>query len=340
LGDALLFKYCRLSTASIFILLALLALPSCGEEDNPSSESPTFKNPVYDTNFPDPHIIRADGEYYAYSTNDSGANVPTLRSENLVDWTVGEDAMPQLAPWTAPGMTWAPEVLHREDDKYVLYYTAATAAAGKQCIGHALSDSPGGPFVDRDEEPFICQVDQGGSIDASPFVDDGATYLFWKNDGNCCGLDTFIYAQKLSANGLEREGEPVKLLTQDAAWEGDLVEAPVMWKHADKYYLFFSANAYYNESYAVGYATCEGPLGPCEDAPENPILKTANGAAGPGHTAIVEDDDADTWMAYHAWPPDAIGSTIPGRTLWVDQLTWQNGKPVVEGPTKDRQPVP
>jgi beta-xylosidase len=139
---------------------------------------------------------------------------------------------------------------------------------------------------------------------------------------------------------LEREGEPVKLLTQDAAWEGDLVEAPLMWEHAGNYYLFFSANAYYNESYAVGYATCEGPLGPCEDAPENPILKTANGAAGPGHPAIIEDNDGDTWMAYHAWPPDAIGSTIPGRILWLDELTWQNGKPVVEGPTKDQQPVP
>ncbi|MDQ5828631.1 MAG: family 43 glycosylhydrolase, partial [Actinomycetota bacterium] len=94
-------------------------------------------------------------------------------------WTVGENAMPELAPWTAPGKTWAPEVLHREDGKYALYYTAASAASGKQCIGHALSDSPGGPFVDRDEEPFICQVDPGGSIDASPFVDDGTLYLFW-----------------------------------------------------------------------------------------------------------------------------------------------------------------
>ena len=27
--------------------------------------------------------------------------------------------MPELAPWTAPGKTWAPEVLRREDGKYV-----------------------------------------------------------------------------------------------------------------------------------------------------------------------------------------------------------------------------
>ena len=110
-----MFRYCRFSTASIFIFVALLALPGCAEEDKPASESPTFKNPVYDANFPDPHIIRADGKYYAYSTNDSGANVPTLRSGNLVDWTMGEDAMPELASWTFPGKTWAPEVLHRED---------------------------------------------------------------------------------------------------------------------------------------------------------------------------------------------------------------------------------
>jgi hypothetical protein len=86
-----LFKYRRLTTALIFIFVSLPALSGCGGEGSPASESEklTLKNPVYDANFPDPHIIRADGKYYAYSTNDSGANVPTLRSENLVDWTIG-----------------------------------------------------------------------------------------------------------------------------------------------------------------------------------------------------------------------------------------------------------
>ena len=323
--------------------VVMLAFLGCGGSGRPESSGgpETFENPVYKGNFPDPFVLRVGDTYYAYSTNDETSNVPLLRSDDLVRWRRGRDAMPELAPWVSPGYTWAPEVLLRDDGKYVLYYTAASTAHQVQCIGHAISDSPEGPFVDTNREPFICQANEGGSIDASPFVDDdGSLYLYWKNDGNAVGLDTYIYARRLSPEGLKLVGKPERLVTQDAGWEGDLVEAPLMWKRDGDYYLFFSANAYDSENYAVGYATCEGPLGPCRDAPENPILKTANGAAGPGHNAIIETDGGQTWTLYHAWPPDAVGFVPPGRLLWMDQLVWKDGKPTIKGPTSGPQPVP
>ncbi len=329
------------------VLILALALAGCGQNAGSEPSEPaspagpeTFKNPVYDANFPDPFVLRAGETYHAYSTNDAEANVPTLRSRDLVGWEEGKDAMPRLAPWVAPGQTWAPEVLDLGGG-YVLYYTAASAAEGRQCLGHAVSDSPEGPFVDRDERPLVCQVREGGSIDASPFVDgDGTPYLLWKNDGNAVGRDTYIYSQKMSADGLDLLGEPVRLFKQGADWEGELVEAPVMWRHDSEYYLFYSANAYYNKTYAVGYAKCEGPLGPCEKAPENPILRTGDGAVGPGHVAVVEDGAGGSWVAYHAWPPDAVGSVYPGRVLWIDRLTWKGDKPTIEGPTEGRQRAP
>ncbi|MDP9350697.1 MAG: glycoside hydrolase family 43 protein [Chloroflexota bacterium] len=300
-----------------------------------------FTNPVYESNFPDPHVLEVDGTYYAYATNDDNGNVQTLQSKDLVNWTEGPDAMPELAPWVNPGKTWAPEVLRRKDGKYILYYTADSAADVSQCIGRAVSDSPLGPFVDRSNEPFICQVDEGGSIDASPFVDsDGTQYLLWKNDGNCCSLPTYLYAQQLSPDGLKLVGKSARLAREDAMWEGNLVEAPTMWKEEDSYYLFYSANAFDSELYAMGYATCETPLGPCKDAPENPILTSKNGALGPGHQTIIQDDDGEEWLVYHAWPPDAVGSTYPGRVMWIDRLRWENGKPIVDGPTAAPQPEP
>lgn len=328
------------------VLFLMLGLVGCGggpgsEERGSSAEKETFKNPVYDMNFPDPFVLRAGDTYHAYSTNDADANVPTLQSRDLVRWKKGPDAMPDLASWVTPGDTWAPEVLHREGGGYILYYTAASTAEGRQCLGRAVSDLPEGPFVDRDERPFVCQPDEGGSIDASPFVDeDGTPYLLWKNDGNAVGRDTYIYAQEMSADGLELVGDSVRLLKQDAAWEGELIEAPAMWGRDGEYYLFYSANAYYDESYAVGYATCEGTLGPCEKAPENPILSTGAGAVGPGHVTVIEDGEGETWVAYHAWPPDAVGSEFPGRVLWLDPLAWERGKPEVEGPTEARQLAP
>jgi len=300
-----------------------------------------FTNPVYTEDFPDPFVLAAGGTYYVYGTNSADANVQTLTSKDLVEWTRGDDALPELGSWAIEGKTWAPEVLAVTDDRYVLYYTANAVEEGKQCIGVAVASDPGGLFVDEHAKPLVCQTDEGGSIDASPFTDEGGRhYLLWKNDGNCCGLDTYIYAQRLTANGVKLVGKPARLVRQDASWEAHLVEAPTLWREGDQLYLFFSANDYASELYATGYATCEAPLGPCVDAPENPILATKCEAAGPGHQTLVRDEDGDTWIVYHAWPPDAVGSVLPGRLLWIDQLDWVGGKPVVRGPTCTAQPLP
>ena len=54
---------------------------------------------------------------------------------------------------------------------------------------------------------------------SAPFVaTDGTAYLYWKNDGNAVGKDTWISVQRLSADGLRLEGEPKRLLRQDLLW--------------------------------------------------------------------------------------------------------------------------
>jgi beta-xylosidase len=267
--------------------------------------------------------------------------VPVLRSSDLVRWRPAGDALPALGSWALTGKTWAPEVLQLRDGTFVLYYTALSLNPGSQCLGSAVATSPEGPFVDESARPLVCQAAEGGSIDANPFADDdGSLYLLWKNDGNSIGEDTFIYAQRLSGDGLRLLGRRARLVRQDAGWEGQLVEAPTLWREGERLVLFFSANKYFDATYAVGYATCRTPLGPCEDAPENPILRTACRAVGPGHQALVRDGEGRTWILYHAWPPDAVGSTSPGRVLWLDRLVWRAGKPDVLGPTCGAQQRP
>ncbi len=139
----------------------------------------------------------------------------------------------------------------------------------------------------------------------------------------------------------------------DAPWEmpvNSRIEAPTIWLHDGTYYLFFSANAYYAATYAVGYATADNVLGPYTDAEENPILHgdlaDLNAdpelqAAGPGHQSIIADDDGDLWMAYHAWDRDAIGYDRAGaRTMWIDELVFEDGAPVLLGPDSEPQPAP
>jgi hypothetical protein len=55
---------------------------------------------------------------------------------------------------------------------------------------------------------------------------------------------------------------------------------------------------------------------------------------------VVTDRSGQTWLLYHAWRPDAVGSTDPGRQLWLDRLDWIGGHPVARGPTGTPQPTP
>ncbi|HEY0069128.1 MAG TPA: glycoside hydrolase family 43 protein [Chloroflexia bacterium] len=301
-----------------------------------------FLNPVIRTDFPDPGITNVDGVYYAYATNSANKNVQVARSTDLVKWEMLRDGLPGLPKWAALqfGNVWAPEVM-KIGEQYVMYYTARDKSSNVQCIGVATSPKPEGPFRDTRTEAFVCQPGMGGSIDPSPFRDGDKLYLYWKNDGNCCGGTTYIQVQELAADGLSLVGEPVKLVQNDKRWEGIVIEAPTMWKQDDAYYLFFSGNIYNGLDYAIGYATCQSPTGPCEDAPENPILKTSlerPPVISPGHQTIVTDDDGELWLVYHAWesPP----GPVQRRFVWLDRLEFKDGKADVLGPTTSPQPVP
>src|SRR5215207_807685 len=280
-----------------------------------------FTNPVLTGNFADPNVLKVGGTWYAYATGDLIVNLQVARSADLVRWERLDDALPELPEWSVlqKGLTWAPEVAQTPAG-FVLYYTLRHAASGRQCISVAVAPRPEGPFQDTRSRPLVCQERLGGSIDPHHFVDrDGRTYLLWKNDGNCCGLPAELWGQRLDRDGLALVGLPRSLgVGNDAAWEGDLIEAPTLWREGDTYYLFYSANDYGSTGYAVGYATATRVLGPYRDGPGNPILRSRGKAAGPGGQAVVTDGHGGLWLAYHAWDSAAVGDEAGGqRSMWL-----------------------
>ena len=320
------------------------ASPSASAEASPSAAAGEFTNPVLEANFADPFLLEVDGTYYGYATGNLTWNIQVSTSPDLVEWTSSREALPKLPLWQprSKGLTWAPEVIET-DAGFVMHYTTRDVQAGKQCLSVAVAEEPNGPFVDESEKPLVCQVDLGGSIDSTPFRDeDGSLWLAWKNDGNCCGIRTRFFLAPLDETGVELTGEPVDLgMENDEGWERNVIEAPTIWLHEGTYYLFYSANDYGSPNYAVGYATSEDLDGPYTDAEENPILVSAGDAAGPGHQSLIVDDDGELWMAYHAWDAALVGDNLGGRrALWIDRLVFEDGKPVVQGPTQDPQPVP
>jgi len=306
----------------VAVIITLLLAGCAAEPAVPEADS--FE-PVLDRDFPDPDVLLVDGLYYAYATNDATSNVQVATSPDLTSWTTLPDAMPELPPWVDPGDTWAPEVTQLGPTSFVLYFTAHDAAADAQCIGVAAADDPAGPFVAVGDGMLVCPTADGGAIDASTFEDrDGTRMLLYKNDGNCCGLDTWISMVLLSADGLSLAGEPVRLIQQDQAWEGDLVEAPTMVVRDDRYVLFYSANRYFGPDYAIGYATADSLAGPWSKSGEPWLTSdmTEYDIIGPGGQDVVGDS-----MVLHGWD-----SYLTYRALYTIPLTWADGLPVAPQP--------
>jgi beta-xylosidase len=288
--------------------------------------------PVYDGDFPDPFVVVAGERYFAYGTQTGDLNLQVMESADLAGWRHHGDALPDLPSWASRGNTWAPAVLRR-DHTYVMYYVVRFEAAGRQAISVATSSEPAGPFVDTSAEPLIFQEDRAGSIDPSPFVDEeGAAFLLWKSDDNAVDRPTSLWGAPLRPDGLTLAGDPVELLGYDPGWEDPLVEAPSLARVGDgSYVLFYSGGWWEGDTYAIGYASGSGPLGPFrKETGAGPWLASEEGMAGPGGAEVFKDAGGGWRIAFHAWTPPHVGYDAGGaRSLWIERFDFEDGRPVL-----------
>ena len=299
---------------------------SAAPEEGATPDEGVAVNPVIDDDFPDPDLLEVDGTYYAYATNGNNDNVRVARSTDLTTWESLPDALPRLPSFVIPGKTWAPEVTQIEPGRFVMYYTATSFEPTFQCIGVAVAESPEGPFEPVGEAMLICPPEEGGAIDASTFTDDdGTRYLLWKNDGNCCGLETWLQMAPLSPDGTALAGDTVRLVQQDLEWEGNLVEAPTLVKREGTYVLLYSAGDYGGGGYTTGYATAPALSGPYTKSAE-PLLSTAmtDRYVGPGGQDVVVGPDGQDHLVFHSWY-----SSFGYRGMNILPLRWEAGTPAV-----------
>jgi beta-xylosidase len=309
---------------------------------------------ILDRDFPDPFVARFDGAYHAYATGvrvgGAQLNVQHVRSAELSRWTAPAEALPNthLPAWVDRdhAQVWAPEVIHVAG-RYVLYFNArhhsltrterseqGLRVMRRHCLGAAVADRPQGPYHGIDD-PLVCSELPEGAIDAHPFRDgpEGALYLYYKDDGNCCGRGSALYVQGLTPDGLAVLGPRHKLLENADSpekhddWEWQVVEAPTMVKRGGAYYLFYSGNFFGNRNYSVGYLKCESPRGPCRDYGDNPILWShpKSPLLGPGHQAILEEGGR-THAFFHGWDEDPAGNPPKAgerrRCLYTARVRW------------------
>ncbi|HEU0097247.1 MAG TPA: glycoside hydrolase family 43 protein [Allosphingosinicella sp.] len=335
-------------------LVPLLILAAAGCATPAQQGAPArFANPVLDSDFPDPAVIRAgDGYYYAYATqterDGKWINFQVARSRDLVAWQHLGDALPAKPGWASRTQDfWAPHVA-RHAGRYYLYYSAKPDEALTDdkkglCLAVATADRPEGPFADMGH-PLQCGP-SFVNIDPMSFDDPatGKRLLYWGS-----GFEP-IKVRELASDRLSfaAGSETRELIRVDNNRPyAALVEGAWMVRRGGWYYLFYSGDncCGKNAHYAVMVARSRSALGPFETRP-GAILEARGAWHAPGHNSVIEDERGQSWIVYHAVdtgrprtrPEDEINTR---RIMLIDRLVWKDGWPVVEGPTTGPQPRP
>lgn len=334
------------------LTLAIMALGLSNCATTPPTPSARHQNPVLDSDFPDPAVLRtADGWYYAYATqgriDGRMLNIQTARSRDLVRWERVGDALPVKPAWASQTQDfWAPHV-HQADGRYFLYYSAKPDAALSDtsrglCLAVATAARPEGPFTDIGA-PLQCGE---GFVNIDPMAyDDPATgkrLLYW---GSGFGP---IKVQELGPDRISfaAGSNPVDLLhvdrTDDPANYQRLIEGAWVVRRNDYYYLFYSGDNCCgpNAHYALMVARSRSATGPFETleqasgAPSSVILAADQHRLAPGHNAVIDDESGTTWTLYHAVdrrrPRTQASDDINSRRIMLlDRLEWRDGWPSV-----------
>jgi arabinan endo-1,5-alpha-L-arabinosidase len=343
----------------------LLALVGCAAPSPDWPSSRTYANPVIDSDFPDPSVLRAsDGYYYVYATQSEHEgrmlNIQAARSRDLVTWERIGDALPVKPSWASTTQDfWAPHVSEHEG-RYYLYYSAKpdaalTDASRGLCLAVATSERPEGPFTDAGH-PLQCGE---GFVNIDPMAFDdpetGRRLLYWGS-----GFQP-IKVQELAADRVSFApgSRPIDLISidtrDDPANYQRLVEGAWIVRRDGWYYLFYSGdNCCGPEAhYAAMVARSRSATGPFETleaaagTPSSVIVSRRGSWLAPGHNSIMADARGRDWILYHAVdtrrPRSRESDQVNTRRVMVmDPIVWSGGWPHIEGggPSSGPRPAP
>ena len=308
--------------AGVGLVLLAAGLVSCEEKDNADKKlwgevvTSDYLNPVYGAEAPEPGLLKArNGKYYAYTSNSL-----ILVSDDLVNWSetghIFETVTTKKPDISFVGST----------GKYHLFYAQDSG------IGLATAFKAEGPFTN------VGALGIEGATDPFYFMDGEDHYLVYSTSEG-------VFLTELTSNALA-----VKKAVAPVQLAGAGMEAPMIYKKGDRFYMFCSVGTCcdgLNSTYRTVVGRSESLAGPYLDkdgdelsGDNHHVLLSSNDAfVAPGHSsAIVTDGEGRTWFLYHAYNvsrPDA------NRCLMLDEVKWEaDGWPYVEGPSSSLQNGP
>jgi arabinan endo-1,5-alpha-L-arabinosidase len=281
-------------------------------------------------------IVKCKDEFWIFAT---GKNTPSFHSKDLVNWERGPRPNATPPAWVAQAVPlnrgddfWAPDII-QVGDKYMLFFSVSSFGKNTSAIGVATNPTldPKDPAFKWTDGGIVVQskaTNDFNTIDPAAFLDsDGKLWLsfgsFWS------GIKLIELAP---ATGLRIA--PDSPMYSLAHWNA--IEAPYIYKHDGKYYLFVSVGMCcrgVNSTYHTRVGRSDKVTGPYLDKDGQDLLlgggttvvDTVGPFIGPGHAGIIEVD-GKFWFSCHFYDGTSRGVS----KLSIRPVTWDaDGWPVV-----------
>jgi arabinan endo-1,5-alpha-L-arabinosidase len=337
-----------------FLVVALAAGLVCGAlaQNPPAAQTQQRRQaPPFDPASPaahDPVMAKEGDTYYVFTT---GRGISRLASKDLKTWEALPPVFAEPPAWVtdllpgARGSFWAPDVIYHQG-LWHLFYAASAFGKNTSVIGHATSPTldPGSSKHGWTDRGMVVQSvpnrDFWNAIDPNVVVDENHTP--WMNFGSFWGGmkmvkltdDMMAVAKPEVWYTLSRRPRTFELDDTDPG-DGS-VEAPFIYKHGGRYYLFVSFDYCCRgkeSDYKVVVGRAERVEGPYVDK-EGKRMNEGGGSlvvegdgvkwAAAGHNSAYTIEGRDYFVT-HAYDQETGASK-----LLVRPIRWVDGWPVVE----------
>lgn len=287
---------------SLWLLLAALTATAQKQTNSKFETGDFYQNPVFAGDYPDPSLLKDGDDYYlVHSSFDYYPGLLIWHSTDLINWSPVTNAL-----HTYVGPVWAPDLV-KYAGKYYLYFPANNTNYV------VWADAVEGPW----SEPVDLKI---GNIDPGHVADDAGNRYLYFSSGDYVPL---------SKDGLSVAGEPTRSyagwpIPRDWSIELFALEGPKITRHGDYWYLTVAegGTAGPPTGHMIVSARSKSPLGPWENSPYNPIVRTQNKAEqwwSKGHGTLFEDRAGNWWIVFHGYERDYLNM---GRQTLLEPVEW------------------
>lgn len=235
-------------------------------------------------------------------------------SDDMVNWQDhGVIIHAKDLPWAqnlyAPGAC-------SKNGKYYLYMPN-----GGSSIGVAVSDNPGGPFVDPIKKALITKDFPNANVpwlfDPACFVDDDGQGYMYFGGGDDSGQNARVI--RLNDDMISLKDERATTIQTTAFFE-----ASFMHKHEGKYYFSYSSDFSAEHGAALEYLMGDNPMGPFTY--KGKFLPNHNINNGNNNHGSIIEFKGKTYVFYHARKlMQQLGTNkVNNRSVGVQEITYAN----------------